>query len=146
MGRNADLSKETLTHIHTLYKAKYSVKEICEATGVSKRSVQRWTRRCGETKDGGVPTQLKKPGRSYKISDKALNIIRRELKTCPTLSAREIKEKNPQLLGIVSVRTVSRYVKEKLHLPSRVAAPKRAYFRDSHCKCIQVYLDPGSEK
>ena len=112
MGHNPSLSKETLICIHTLYKAEYSIKDICEATNVSKWSMQRWIRRCGETKDGDVPTQLKKPGPLYKLSHKTLNIIRRELKTCPTLSACEIKEKNSQLLATMSIRTVSRYMKE----------------------------------
>lgn len=124
MGRNPDLSKETLTRIHTLHKAGYTVSQICKETGVSKRSVQRWVKKCRAAVDGGVPSQKKRPGPQHSLSVKTLRVIKRQLTSSPTLTARELKEKNPNLLSSVSVRCVSRYLKEQLDLPSRRAARK----------------------
>lgn len=124
MGRNPDLSKETLTRIHTLHKAGYSIKQICEETKVTKRSVQRWVKTFREAVNSSVYVEKKRPGPSYKLSSKTLHVIKRQLANDPTLTARKLKESNPQLLSTVSVRSVSRYVKKKLNLPSRRAARK----------------------
>lgn len=124
MGRNPDLSKETLTRIHTLHKAGFTVEQICEETRVSKRSVQRWVKKFREAVSSSVQIKTKRPGPSHRLSCKTLRVIKRQLSNEPTLTARKLKERNPQLLSAVSVRSVSRYVRKKLNLPSRRAARK----------------------
>lgn len=124
MGRKPDLTQGTITRIDTLYKAGYSVTEIVKETGVSQRSARRWVKKCRESSQLITPTQSKRPGLAPKLSTRTLKALKRQLNTRPTLTARQLKEENPALLGNVSVRTVSRNVQEKLDLPSRVAARK----------------------
>lgn len=40
------LSQDTINHIFNLYKAGFSAKDIVEETGVAKRTVERWLKRC----------------------------------------------------------------------------------------------------
>lgn len=123
MGRKPDLSQETITRIHTLHKAHFSTKEIEDATGVSSRSVRRWVRKCRDCPDELTPAHSKRPGKARKVSKRTLNVIKRQLTSHPTNTARDIKQSNTELLQNVSLRSVSRYIHE-LALPSRRAARK----------------------
>lgn len=124
MGRKPDLSQETITRIQTLHKADYSTKEIEDATGVSSRSVRRWVKKCRECPDELTPTHAKRPGKARKVSERTLNVIKRQLTSHPTNTARDIKQSNTDLLQNVSLRSVSRYIHDELDLPSRRAARK----------------------
>lgn len=118
------LSQDTINHIFNLYKAGFSAKAIIEETGVAKRTVERWLKRCREAVGGETPTHLPKSGRPRKCNSKTLHVIKRQLYITPTTTAREIKETNASVLGNVSVRSVQRYVLRDLGLFSRCAARK----------------------
>lgn len=124
MGRKPNLSQETITRIETLHKAGFGPKAIVKQTGVSQRSVERWVRLARAAPPQTKLTQKKPPGRPRKVSRNTLSVINRQIKGQPRLSARQIKESNPQLLENVSERTVSHYICKVLHLPSRRAAKK----------------------
>ena len=124
MGRKPDVSCETITRIHTLYKAGFSASQIVSETGFAKRTVERWLQRCREAPDLSPPFPQNRPGSSKRVTEKTLKLIKRQLQHEPTLLAQEVKENSYGLLGTVSARTVSRYIHDSLGLPSRRAALK----------------------
>ena len=123
MGLGKNLSTEQLAAVTSLCKAGHSNQEISNLTGVSLRSVQRWTKVFRESPDGTIPLQKKQPGKPKKTDRRALNIIKRQLDNNPRLSARQIKESNPALFSHVSLATVKRLINKKLqftcHVPRR---------------------------
>ena len=66
----------------------------------------------------------KKPGGIKKVNQRTLNVLRREVDKMPRISARELKEQNPQLLSHVGVRTIQRILKRDLHYQYRCAWKK----------------------
>ena len=87
MGLGKNLSTEQLAAVTSLCKAGHSNQEISNITGVSHRSVCRWTKVFRESPDGTIPLQKKKPGKAPKTDRRALNIIKRQLDNNPRLSA-----------------------------------------------------------
>lgn len=108
-----------------------------------------WLQRCRQAPDGRVPYPEKRPGSSKRVSEKTLKVIKRQLQSDATLSAREVKENNPCLLGTVSTRTVSRYIHDSLALPSRRAACKpllTARHKANRVKFAKKYIEWPLEK
>lgn len=124
MAPSRIISQATINSIWSLHKAGFGAKRIVEETGVAKRTVERWLKRCREAADGGAPEHLPKCGRPRKCNTKTLHLIKRQLNVTPTSTARELKENNPALLSDVSVRSVQRYVLRDLGLVSRSPAVK----------------------
>ena len=46
-----------------------------------------------------LPTQKKRPGRPKKTGKRAVNIVKRELEKNPRVSARKVKQNNPEIFG-----------------------------------------------
>lgn len=112
MGKKKSLTPETVAHIIGLHKAGFQTKDIVSNVGVSERSVRNWVR---SFKDGGgveLPSPKPRPGPSKKTSPRTLTVIKKQLEIKPTITARELKEKNPQLLSNISIRTVNRRVSD----------------------------------
>ena len=124
MGLGKNLSTEQLAAVTSLCKAGHCNKEISMLTGVSLRSVQRWTKVFRDSPDGELPLQKKPPGRPRKTDKRALNIVKRQLDSNPRMTAREIRESNPALFSHVSISTVGRLAHEKLQFTSRPARKK----------------------
>lgn len=61
-----------------------------------------------------VPRAKPRPGRPTKISPHTSKVIRREVVKDPTITAKEIKEDNPNLLGDAHIRIVQRHLHDKL--------------------------------
>ena len=110
--------------ITALCKAGHSNNFISQQTGVSLRSVQRWSAKFKASPDGNVTLHEKIPGRPRKTSARILNIIKRQVEVCPTITSRQLKEQNPELLGNVCTRTVRRRLHEDLGY-TRCAARKK---------------------
>ena len=146
MGNSKQLSKETIAQIVALKQSGLETKEIVEQIGVSERSVRRW---CAKFyRQGGVatPTHEKRHGRPVKTSPRVLNIVKRDLESNPRLSARKVKELNPEVLNNVSVRTVGRRINKlgytshrciKKPLLTRKQRRKRVEF----CKKYSAWTD-----
>lgn len=114
MGKNKLLSSEKIAQIIALHKANVQTKEIADVIGISERSVQRWVK---SFKDGGskeVPKHLPRTHPRRKIGPRTLNLIKRQVESNPRLTARLLKEDNPNLLGEVSERSVRRCVHDTL--------------------------------
>ena len=100
------------------------MRRICEQKGLSERTVYRWIRRYEEGDPDSIPTPKPKTGRPRKIKPATLRLIHRQLKKDPSLTAREIKDKNTRVLGDVSLRTVQERIHDDLLLRSYKARKK----------------------
>ena len=108
MGRGKNLRSDQIAQITCLCQAKHSNKEIGAITGISSRSIQRWTKKFRESTDGDVPLQRKSKGKPKLLSPRTLKMIKRQVDENPTLTARQLKDRNPLLLQDVSIRTIQR--------------------------------------
>ena len=124
MGRGKHLTPCQIAAITSLSKAGHSNTFISQQTRVSLRSVQRWSKKFKDSPDGNVTLQEKIPGRPRKTSARTLNIIKRQVEVYPTITSRQLKEQNPELLGNVCTRTVRRRLHEDLGY-TRCAARKK---------------------
>ena len=107
-------SKEDTVAVIALYKGDKTVKEIVELTGVKVRTVQRLIKSFVDNGEAFLPTPKPKPGRPALISPRTKVIINRQVNNNPRLTAREVKQNNPQLLDKVSTRTVSKCLHDDL--------------------------------
>ena len=124
MGLGSNLKSDQIAAITALCQAGHSNKEICTITGVSKRSVQRWTKKFRDSLTGEVQLQGKTTGRPRKFGPRTLNITKRQVDLEPSLSTRKLKEMNPDILSHVSMRTLQRRLSVDLEYRRRVARKK----------------------
>ncbi|XP_076038565.1 uncharacterized protein LOC143023828 [Oratosquilla oratoria] len=70
------------------------------------------------------PAKIRGSGRPQKNSKATDNLLKREVRKNPRVTAAQLKESHPKLLENVSVRTVMHRLQKDLKLPSRTAARK----------------------
>ena len=120
MGKNTHITQETIAQIVALSVSGLQTKEIVSQIGVSARTVRRWVAKFHNRGGEDAPTHKRRPGPSKKTNERCRNILKRQLEGNPRITARKIKEDNPELLGEVSVRSVNRLIAElgyKRHRP-----------------------------
>lgn len=100
------------------WKAGHDLLFIAQQTGVSLRTVQRIVKRFRDTGEATVPAPLPKPGRPRLTSFRTRSVIGRQVSKDPKLNARDLKEKNPTLLGNVSLRSVQQLLYDNLSYKS----------------------------
>ena len=110
--------------IIALVKAGHDLAFIAQQTGVRLRTVQRIVKRFRDTGEASVPAPLPKPGRPRLTSARTRSVIARQVNKDPKLTARELKEKNPKLLGNVSLRSVQQLLHDDLGYKSYRARKK----------------------
>lgn len=113
-----------VTRIIALYKAGINNKEISRQTAINLRSVQRVICRFKEDGERLEPKPKPKSGRPRKFTERTLNSIKRQDNIQPSITAREIKDRNPRLLGNVSLRTVQLRLHDDLGFRSFKARKK----------------------
>ncbi|XP_076047198.1 uncharacterized protein LOC143028681 [Oratosquilla oratoria] len=106
MGKEKQLTHDQVAAIAALCKAGKANKEIATITGLALRSVQRWAKKTRDAGGADPPLQNKPTGRPRKTTPRTLKVLRRQVDASPRITAPQLKEKNPKLLGHVSVRTV----------------------------------------
>ena len=79
--------------MHAHYKEGKSNRYIAERIGVAVRTAQLWTKKIREAGDGPLPTHKKRPGKKMLLSNRTLNVIKRQVESNPTLTAKELKQK-----------------------------------------------------
>ena len=121
MGKGKQLKPDQIAAITALCKAGLSNTDICTQTGISSRSVQRWTKKFRESPNGEVALQKKPPGKPRKIGPRTLNILKRQVDKEPCVTARELKERNHTILSNVSLVTVRRRLRVDLEYRRHVA-------------------------
>ncbi|MPC79234.1 hypothetical protein E2C01_073750 [Portunus trituberculatus] len=111
MGLRKLISKAQISVICALVRKNKSNQEIAANTGIALRTVQRWTKIYREGGRDASPPPHKPKGRKRSVSQRTLNIIRRQLEANPRIHSKELRARNPALLAEVSERSVRRYVK-----------------------------------
>ena len=117
------MTEDQIAAITSLSLVGKSNKEISIISGVSLRSVQRWTKKKREVGDAEVPLHKKRPGRPRKNSQRTLKLLQRQVEQEPRITAKELKERNTQLLENTSVRTIQKRLRDDLGFQHR--APRR---------------------
>ena len=115
MGKARNLQPHQIGALTALCKAGHPNKYIADSTGISLRSVQRWTKKFRESLDDNVSLQKKSTGRPRKLKQHSLNLIKRIVDNEPSITARQLRERNPFLSDFpVSLRTIRRRLRTDL--------------------------------
>ena len=113
MGKKSDISGPTMAQMVCLKELGYTTKVISERCGVCPRSVRRWIAVYNCQDRHTLPTQKKRPGKPKKTGKLVVNIVKRELEKNPRVSARKVKQNNPEIIGECSIiRTVNRRISD----------------------------------
>ncbi|MPC94533.1 Transposable element Tc1 transposase [Portunus trituberculatus] len=143
------LDRDTRVRVIQCHKLGLQTKDIVKETGVSELSVRHLVARFQASPNACVPTPAMSTGRPTKISETSLRVLNQCVDVTPTLTARKLKEENPQLLGNVTVRTVSGTLHRRLGY-RKVAARRKPALNEHQRKTRQVfakkYLEWPSEK
>jgi len=123
MGK-VNITDEVKRKIKDLREEGLSYSQIGERLSLSKCTVARWVKRFKECCHGNTPVTKKSSGRPRKTSPATERLMKRCVQDQPSISARELRAQNPQVLGEVSVRTIQERLQKDLGLPSRRPAPK----------------------
>ncbi|KAG7169811.1 putative Transposase-containing protein 22, partial [Homarus americanus] len=94
-------TRDDIAVVIALYKANHVLREISAQTGVALRVVQNLVKRFRDLGEDELPAPLSKSVRSN-----------------PSLTAREVKERNPHLLSHVSLRCVQQALHDDLGFKS----------------------------
>ena len=144
MATKPHISDDNIAAVVALYRGGKTMKEITAITGVGQRTVYRWVKRY---KDGGEtsnPVHKPRSGRGRKVSQRTLSIIKREVERDPHLTAKALREKNPTVLGDVSVRTVQRSLHDDLGYRSCKPRPKpliTTHQKENRVKFCRKYIN-----
>ena len=125
MVRGIPLKASDIGGIAYLCKENYSNRHISDVTGVPIRTVQHWTKRFRDNGFNDIePLHRLPPGPKPKLGEMTLRVLKREVDKSPRISARQLKERNPDLLSHVSLRTIRRVLQRDLHYKYRCAWKK----------------------
>lgn len=97
---------QDISAVISLYNAKYRVSEIVRLTGVGQRTVYRLINDYVATNEQVLPVPKSRPGRPKLVSPRTQKVLKKQVNENPRLTARELKQRNPQSLSHVSVRTI----------------------------------------
>ena len=117
-------SRDDIIRILTLHREGKSYTQIGNAVGRHRETVKRWILRDSECKKIVTPTRKEGSGRARKTSRTTDRLLRRVVLNKPSISARELKQKLPNILENVSIRTIQHRLQKDLKMPSRRAAKK----------------------
>ena len=149
MGKSKDLSSDKIAAITALAKCGKSNKDIATITGIVLRSVQRWTKKFRDCGENELPAPGKRTGRPPSTSERTRKVIRREVDKYPRSSARQLKERYPDLLGSVAERTVRDILHRDLKFTKHAARKKPLVtLRQRHARVAfsKKYLKWGLEQ
>ena len=107
-------SREQVSAIIALYKSHRSSKNIADQLHLNKRTVNRIIARFREEGEVALPAPRPRSGRPSKVSKATRRIISRQVTANPRLTARQLKENNPQLLGQVTIRCIQNILRNDL--------------------------------
>ncbi|KAG7170169.1 hypothetical protein Hamer_G012421 [Homarus americanus] len=99
-------------------KARKTEENSDNNTGVALRVVQNLVKCFRELGEDVLPAPLPKSGRPKLLSPRTLKVTSRQVQSNPSLTAREVKERNPRLLSHVSLRCVQQALHDDLGFKS----------------------------
>ncbi|KAG7158712.1 hypothetical protein Hamer_G011380 [Homarus americanus] len=88
-------TRDDIAAVIALYKANHVLREISAQTGVALRVVQNLVKRFRDLGEEEFPAPLPKSGRPKLLSPRTLKDISRQVRSNPSLTAREVKERKP---------------------------------------------------
>lgn len=83
---------------------------IAENTGTALSTVQLQAEKIRNADPGLLPTPKKRPLKKRKLSKSTLDAIKRQVDSSPTITAKELKQKNLKMLGHVAIRTLQDHI------------------------------------
>ena len=101
------------------------IKVICEHSGRGKATIMKILGAVKELSHNTVPKHKFGGGRRRKTSRFTVTIMKRELQKNPRLTALDLQVLHPNLLKIVTIRTVQHRLQKDLDFPSRKAVKKK---------------------
>lgn len=116
MEANTTKSRVPLSDIVAFYKAGLSLPDISLFTGVKLRTVQRWVKRYKDNGGEEIPDTQLRCGRKGISSPQIIKEIQRQLRINPRVTARQLRDANPDLLGELSLRTIQRWLREDMRV------------------------------
>ncbi|KAG7156164.1 hypothetical protein Hamer_G024084 [Homarus americanus] len=111
-------TRDDIAAMIALYKANNELRDFSAQTGVGLRVVQKLVKRYRELGEDVLPAPLPKSGRPKLLSARTLEVISRQVKSNPALTAREVKGRNPRLVSHVSLRCVQQSLQDALEFKS----------------------------
>ncbi|KAG7178100.1 Adenylate kinase-like [Homarus americanus] len=111
-------TRDDIAAVIALYKANHVLREISAQTGVALRVVQNLVKRFCDLGEDECPAPLPKSGGPKLLSPQTLKVISRQVRSNPSLTAREVKERNPHLLSHVSLRCAQQALHDDLGFKS----------------------------
>lgn len=129
MGKNCHLKPEVIANVINLHKQGIGLSEVAIATGLSERGARNWVNRFYE--GGGVmmPTYKPRPGKSKITTPNTMRIIHNEIVANPAITSQQIKDNNPDAFKDISVRTITRRIKELGHRRVRPVKERELSFQ-----------------
>ncbi|KAG7155051.1 Transposable element Tcb1 transposase-like 7 [Homarus americanus] len=112
------ITRDDIAAVIALYKANHVLREISAQTGVALQVVQNLVKRFRDLGEDELPAPLPKSGRPKLLSPRTLKVISRQVRSNPSLTAREVKERNPRLLCHVSLICVQQALHDDLGFKS----------------------------
>ncbi|KAG7171586.1 putative Transposase-containing protein 17, partial [Homarus americanus] len=142
------VTRDDIAAVIALYKANHVLREISAQTGVALRVVQNFVKHFRDLGVEESTTPLPKSGRPKLLSPRTLKVISRQVRSNPTLTAREVRERNPRLLSHVSLRCVQQALHDDLGFKSFRARRKPLLTkRQKENRPMQLYaLEPKFNK
>lgn len=101
-----------------------SVIRIAAEFNVSRMSIYRLKKAANDLPPNIIPQRKRGSGRNRKTTQRTDELMKRDIKKDPFLTAAEIKKNHPGLLDDVSIRTIQHRLQKDLGLPCRRAAKK----------------------
>lgn len=136
---------DDVVRVVELHKVGKNNREIAHLVGLTESTVSRLLNKWRVGGKGDfVPTHKHAGGKALAISPKALRLVKRQLDLQPSITAKELKEKNPKLLGGVSIRTIQENIQKRLNyskVKARVKPLVTARQRARRVKFAKEYKD-----
>ena len=118
------LKPPDIAAIAYLAKAGHKPTYISNTTGISLRSCERWSKKFRDNNYEDLPLPSKHPGKARLVSPRGVSILGRDVEKNPRITAKQLKDQNPDILGNVSLNTVRRILRRDLNYKYRCAWKK----------------------
>ncbi|KAK7076400.1 hypothetical protein SK128_024786, partial [Halocaridina rubra] len=103
-------TKEDVRAITALFNMGHTMKDISRETSFCLHSVQCLTKEYWDIGRRSLPVAKPKTGRTKIITQRIVNVVKRLVDTQPSITAKEVKEINSNILQNISLSTVQRCI------------------------------------
>lgn len=123
MGRTKlDIAEKA--RILALVNEGLSNRDIAMRSGRSMQAIRMLKKAAAGLPPNAIPKRKEGSGRPRKTSMRTDSMLKREVMSCPTVTAGELKANHPDVLAGVSTRTIQHRLQKHMKMPCRKAAKK----------------------